>query len=509
MTLLEMSFSGTVFMIAVVMIRAAAINRLPKKTFLVLWEMVLLRLILPFAIPSAFSIYTFMNDRISAPAFFEAEANHVISAVSREYFVMVPGMEQPAANIPSVSVWFVVWCTGMILFAAFFMVSYFRCRMEFRTALPVKNAYTEQWIKERPLKRRISIKQSDRISTPLTYGVFHPVILMPRQTDWENINQLQYIFSHEYVHISRFDTITKLIAAYALCIHWFNPFVWVMYLLFNRDMELACDESVIRQFGDESKSAYSLMLIHMEATKSGLSPLCNNFSRNAAEERITAIMSTKRTTKIALLSACLIVLVTAVLFATSATASTDHRTKDTPAANAPKTNTGDIASDKNTMTIIHESADILHYEDGAPYIHDILTNHTDSTIVETQYCMLAYDENGSPLKLYWNFLDSSSESSFENIVRTKTNLLPNQTGEYCGGWSLYDGKIMEDFPKVGNGEANRAAYSLLCLKQVVFEDGAVWNNPRYENWFMTYAGKEMDIEELQNYYPYEYTIETV
>lgn len=313
---------------------------------------------------------------------------------------------------------------------------------------------------------------------------------------------------HEYVHISRFDTIAKLIAAYALCIHWFNPFVWVMYLLFNRDMELACDESVIRQFGDESKSAYSLMLIHMEATKSGLSPLCNNFSRNAAEERITAIMSTKRTTKIALLSACLIVLVTAGLFATSAAASTDRITKDTPAANAPKTNTGDIASDKNAMTIIHESADILHYEDGAPYIHDILTNHTDSTIVETQYCMLAYDENGSPLKLYWNFLDSSTESSFENIVRTRTNLLPNQTGEYRGGWSLYDGEIMEDFPKVGKGEANRAAYSLLCLKQVVFEDGAVWNNPNYENWFMTYAGKEMDIEELQNYYPYEYTIET-
>lgn len=310
------------------------------------------------------------------------------------------------------------------------------------------------------------------------------------------------------MHISRFDTIAKLIAAYALCIHWFNPFVWVMYLLFNRDMELACDESVIRQFGDESKSAYSLMLIRMEATKSGMSPLCNNFSRNAAEERITAIMSTKRTTKIALLSACLIVLVTAGLFATSAAASTDRITKDTPAANAPKTNTGDIASDKNAMTIIHESADILHYEDGAPYIHDILTNHTDSTIVETQYCMLAYDENGSPLKLYWNFLDSSTESSFENIVRTRTNLLPNQTGEYRGGWSLYDGEIMEDFPKVGKGEANRAAYSLLCLKQVVFEDGAVWNNPNYENWFMTYAGKEMDIEELQNYYPYEYTIET-
>ena len=509
MTLLEVSFSGAVFIIAVVIIRAIAINSLPKKTFLVLWEMVLLRLVIPFTIPSAFSIYTLINNTISTPTFFEAETNNVASAVSREYFVVIQGIEQPVTNIPFVSVWFVVWCIGMILFAGFFIVSYLRCWIEFRTALPVNNDYVEQWIKERPLKRRISIKQSDRISTPLTYGVLHPVILMPKQTDWKNINQLRYIFSHEYVHIYRFDTITKLIAAYALCIHWFNPLVWVMYILFNRDIELACDESVIRQFGDKSKSAYSLMLISMEAKKSGLSPLCNNFSKNAIEERITAIMNTKRTTIITLLSACLIVLVTVSLFATSAIASTDSKTSDMLTINDPKTNTSDIIADvKGSMMIIHESADILHYEDGAPYIHDILTNNTDSTIVETQYCMLAYNENGSPLKLYWNFLDSSAESSFENIVRTKTNILPNQTEQYRGGWSLYDGEIMEVFPKVGNGEANQVAYSLFCLKQVVFEDGTVWNNSNYENWFKTYAGKEIAIDELQNYYPYEYEIES-
>ena len=509
MTLLEVSFSGAVFIIAVVIIRAIAINSLPKKTFLVLWEMVLLRLVIPFTIPSAFSIYTLINNTISTPTFFEAETNNVASAVSREYFVVIQGIEQPVTNIPFVSVWFVVWCIGMVLFAGFFIVSYLRCRIEFRTALPVNNAYVEQWIKERPLKRRISIKQSDRISTPLTYGVLHPVILMPKQTDWKNINQLRYIFSHEYVHIYRFDTIAKLIAAYALCIHWFNPLVWVMYILFNRDIELACDESVIRQFGDKSKSAYSLMLISMEAKKSGLSPLCNNFSKNAIEERITAIMNTKRTTIITLLSACLIVLVTVSLFATSAIASTDSKTSDMLTLNDPKTNTSDIIADvKGSMMIIHESADILHYEDGSPYIHDILTNNTDSTIVETQYCMLAYNENGSPLKLYWNFLDSSAESSFENIVRTKTNILPNQTEQYHGGWSLYDGEIMEVFPKVGNGEANQVAYSLFCLKQVVFEDGTVWNNSNYENWFKTYAGKEIAIDELQNYYPYEYEIES-
>ena len=349
MTLLEVSFFGAVFIIVVVIIRAIAINNLPKNTFLVLWKMVLLRLIIPFAVPSAFSIYTLINHSIPAPAFFEAETDNAASAVSWEYFVMIQDMEQPATNIPFASVWLVVWCIGMILYAVSFTVSYIRCQIEFRAALPVNNAYVEQWIKERPLKRRISIKQSDRISTPLTYGVLHPVILMPMQTDWTNIEQLRYIFSHEYVHIYRFDTIAKLIATYALCVHWFNSFVWVIYILFNRDIELACDESVTGQFVDKSKSAYSLMLISMEAKKSGLSPLCNNFSKNAIEERITAIMNTKRMTMITLLSACLIILITVSLFATSAIAPTDSKTNDTLTISDPKSNTSNIVADKKAL----------------------------------------------------------------------------------------------------------------------------------------------------------------
>lgn len=160
---------------------------------------------------------------------------------------------------------------------------------------------------------------------------------------------------------------------------------------------------------------------------------------------------------------------------------------------------------EQTAAIIHESADILYYENGYPYIHDILTNHTDNTITETEYCMLAYDIDGMPLKLYWNFLDSNAECSYDFVVRTdNVNLLPGQTENYRGGWSLYDGEKMTDWPLVGNGEANRAAYSLFCLKEVVFEDGSVWSNPEYDNFFQTYAGKPIEIDTLQNYYPYTY-----
>lgn len=291
MTLLQMSFSGAVFITAVVIIRAIAINKLPKKTFLVLWELVMLRLLIPFSVPSMFSVYTLATHSIPSVALPGAETDYNIPAIQGQ-FVAAQGMEQPPAAIESsVSMWCIVWCAGAILLTLFFAISYLRCLIEFRTALPVRSHYVEKWLTERSLKRPISVRQSDRICAPLTYGIFHPVILMPKKMDWKNEKQLQYVLSHEYVHICRYDTVTKLIVALALCVHWFNPFVWAMYLLFNRDIELACDESVIRQFGEKSKSAYSLMLINMEEVKSGVLPFCNSFSKNAIEERITLLLS--------------------------------------------------------------------------------------------------------------------------------------------------------------------------------------------------------------------------
>ena len=73
---------------------------------------------------------------------------------------------------------------------------------------------------------------------------------------------------------------------------------------------------------------------------------------------------------------------------------------------------------------------------------------------------------------------------------------------------MYDGELTENLPLTENGENDQVAYSLFCLKQVVFEDGRVWNNPDYEAWVEAYAGREISIGELQNYYPYQYELES-
>lgn len=316
MSLLQMSISGAILILAIVVIRAVTINRLPKKTFLVLWGIVLLRLLIPFSIPSVFSVYSLIGQNTTVNNLGKTPVGNFAPVMQGEPLELTGEVSKVSAS--HVSPWFVIWLVGMVFCTAFFAISYLRCCFEFSTSLPVRNDFVEKWLKEHRLMRSVSIRQSDRIFAPLTYGIFKPVILVPQTTDWKNTKQLQYVFLHEYVHIRRFDTVTKLICTFALCVHWFNPLVWVMYIFFNRDIELACDESVVRLFGEKSKKDYSLMLISMEAKKSGLLPFCNNFSKNAIEERITAIMKIKKNTILSLAAACVIVLGIITVLATSA-----------------------------------------------------------------------------------------------------------------------------------------------------------------------------------------------
>jgi len=110
-----------------------------------------------------------------------------------------------------------------------------------------------------------------------------------------------------------------------LCVHWFNPLVWAMYILANRDIELSCDEAVVRLFGENTRAAYARTLISMEETRSGLTPLCNNFNKNAIEERITAIMKMKKTSMFSLVLAVALIVGVTTGFATSAASADDGR----------------------------------------------------------------------------------------------------------------------------------------------------------------------------------------
>ena len=322
MSLLQMSFAGAVMILAIIVIRALAINLLPKKTFLVLWGIAVMRLVLPFSIPSAFSVYSLIGNH--APAVNPAKGPQTVGMLPTEITEQMATMLGNISNTANpISVWVIVWAVGVLACAFVFAIAYWKCRQEFQTSFPVNNDFIKNWLSTHRLKRSISIRQSSRFSAPLTYGVFRPVILMPTSTEWENTKALQYILAHEYVHIRRFDSVTKLVLIAAVCVHWFNPLVWAMYILANRDIELSCDEAVVRLFGENTKAAYARSLISMEETRSGLTPLCNNFNKNAIEERITAIMKIKKASIFSLVLALALVAAVTTGFATSAANATE------------------------------------------------------------------------------------------------------------------------------------------------------------------------------------------
>lgn len=314
MSFVQMTLSGGTFILFIVVVRALALHRLPKGAFLALWEMAALRLLLPFTIPLPFSLF--------APAKHLPVVGDYLAAGG----VAVPGT--PAVGIPNGTpaqagtapgaVLPMVWLAGAALMAAYFTVSYVRARRRFRTSTPDDAPAVRRWLAAQRLHRPLEVRQSTLVSSPLTYGVLRPVILLPEDMERGDETALTYILTHEYIHIRRFDSVAKLAFAVVLCVHWFNPLAWVMYVLANRDLELSCDERVMDTLGGREKASYALTLINMEETRSRCFSPYNHFSKLAIEERIEAIMKYKKASILALALAVALVVGATTAFAASA-----------------------------------------------------------------------------------------------------------------------------------------------------------------------------------------------
>ena len=363
MSLVQMSLSAALMIVAIIILRALTIERFPKKTFLVLWWIALLRLLIPFSIPSVMSIYSWISPDVPKAVHQEVQEitesqstsepvleipsevlqnaspqEDAVSAVPEQtrskvvenstQFEMTPLPDTDIEYVevkPSKSfseIFFdmlpAIWGIGIGVIAAFFGINYWKGVREFRMSLPVENEFVNEWLSSHQLHRNITIRQYDCIHTPLTYGIFHPVILLPKESLDQSPSTLNFILTHEWVHIRRFDCVTKILLTAALCIHWMNPLVWVMYLLFNRDIELSCDETVLHLLGRNRRLDYALALIDMEEQKGGFASFASGFGRNAIEERIRAIMKMKKASLITILAAVVVVACVSILFATSA-----------------------------------------------------------------------------------------------------------------------------------------------------------------------------------------------
>jgi len=316
MTILKMSLMASILIIIITITRMLAIHKLPKKVFIILWGIVLCRLIIPLSVPANISVppavsrvSNFLTDSRLAETLMFSRLDRMSASIPMNSEKIIEG-----GYLSSIPPYILIWSVGFIVLATFFVVTHLRYVREYKTALPVDHPFINKWLSEQ--SKQIEIRQSDKILSPLMYGIWKPVILLPKRMDYADEKRLRFVLTHELIHIKRFDTLAKWLLVFTLCIHWFNPLVWFMYILANRDIELSCDEAVLRTFGDKEKSSYAQTLISLAETKNPWILLHSNFSKNSIEERIVAIMKVKKSNVLGAILVIPLVLVT--MFATSA-----------------------------------------------------------------------------------------------------------------------------------------------------------------------------------------------
>lgn len=317
MSLLQMSTSGAVFILFVVVIRSLVLNYVPKRTFNILWTIAAFRLLIPFSFPSQFSIFTPMLQQVTVWQITSAPTS---DAANDAQLLANPFVEEVVRSSGSISGNTAIWIAGTVLLALLLALLYVRSRRVFAESVPCEQSECNEWRQKQQLRRKITIRVSDQISSPVTYGIIRPVILLPKNINHENSCVIESILTHEYIHIKRYDGISKFILSITLCIHWFNPLVWVMFILANRDIELSCDEKVIHILGNEKKAQYALALLDLKEKQNNALILYNSFSRSATKERISSIMKYKKHSFFSIIGAALILCVAVCCFMTSAEA---------------------------------------------------------------------------------------------------------------------------------------------------------------------------------------------
>lgn len=263
--LLNMSLTASVVIVLVLLLRLL-LKKAPKVISYALWGIVLFRLICPVSIESSFSLFGLLDTPVAESGTMASRIEYVPNdIVHTEYpniVLPVPGFDDAINNtLPQgeeqlradpleapMAIATYVWMVGVIGMGIYAALSYKRLRRKLITASPLRE----------------NIYLVDDITSPFVMGLFKPKIYLPSSVEEQ---EQSYILMHEQHHIRRFDYIIKALAFVVLCIHWFNPLVWIAFILAGRDMEMSCDEAVIKKMGDCVLADYTASLLSLATGK--------------------------------------------------------------------------------------------------------------------------------------------------------------------------------------------------------------------------------------------------
>lgn len=302
--LLNLSISASWLVLAVLVLRLIS-KRSPKWMNVLLWGIVALRLVLPFSIESALSLIP-SAETVSPAAVQFAPAPTITSGVSVIDNAVNPALSEHFSAVPTASVnplyvwteiagW--VWLIGLGAMLLYALVSYLRLRRRVSVSLPVQD----------------HIYLCDAISSPFILGVVKPHIYLP--SDLDEV-QRQNVLSHEQAHLARRDHWWKPLGFALLAVYWFNPVLWLAYTLLCRDIELACDERVIRTMDESAVKTYSTVLLACSMPRKAVITCPLAFGEVGVKERVRNALHYKKPAFWVVAASVAVCVVVAVCFLT-------------------------------------------------------------------------------------------------------------------------------------------------------------------------------------------------
>ncbi len=290
-TIIDMTLSSS-FLIVAVLIARIILRKSPKIFRKILWGLVALKLIVPVSFESVLSLVPHKSEYMPQSTVVSSEISNAVTNPAFDWKSVLP----------------YAWVVVAVLLLAYALFSFLKLKAKMSDAV----------------KYQDNIFQSERVESPFVFGVFKPKIYIPYSIKGE---KLGFVLEHEKTHIKYFDHITKLIGFALLCIHWFNPLVWVSYVLFCKDLELACDEAVVRNMSEGRRKSYALTLCDIGVNKAKISACPIAFGEVSIKERVKATLSYKKVGKIAVSLSLLLCAIVAVCFMTKPIAKAEEKTE--------------------------------------------------------------------------------------------------------------------------------------------------------------------------------------
>lgn len=307
MGILNLSIVSSFVILAVLILRLL-LKKAPKAIRYVLWAMVGLRLAVPYSVESNLSIIPNAQD---------IDGNNISSTTyisSGELSGTLPVSTTQSADIFEILGY--VWIAGVALMLLYMAISLIIVHFMVRVRVKLKD----------------NIYQCDHIHSPFVIGMFRPKIYINSAL---SDNDSKYIIAHEQMHITHRDHVTKPLAFVLLCVYWFNPLCWLSYFLFTKDIELFCDESVIKTLDKEEKKEYSSVLLKCSSKKNIVTACPLAFSENDTKHRVKNILSYKKPAFYIIIISVILCVVVFLLFMTNPVSAQEIFTVGPPVLQAP------------------------------------------------------------------------------------------------------------------------------------------------------------------------------